>query len=322
MDQERDDIDSQPATGPGEAGAPGRSDDEVTAPDPIAFRRSRTSLLTWGTVALVLVIVVVLVAVKVSGTSPTSTPSGPAATQPAPGAVVQAATAIPTSVFDAVGVSSPVAAVAPPTLLQGQPALDYSGKPGFLFVGNEFCPYCAAQRWAVVAALSRFGKLSGLDSMQSGSNEAFPGTPTFTFADTHYSSRYLAATLVEHYGVQKNSAGTAYAVLQPLTAPERTLLARYADPTSSGTGPLLPFVDVANRAIVAGGSFSPAILQQLTVTKIASGLSDPKDPTTEAIVAAANYLSAAICAADGERPAAVCASKGVTAADAAVGLKS
>src|SRR5438270_1263439 len=30
-------------------------------------------------------------------------------------------------------------------------------KPVFLFVGAQYCPFCAAERWAVVKALSRFG---------------------------------------------------------------------------------------------------------------------------------------------------------------------
>jgi hypothetical protein len=75
---------------------------------------------------------------------------------------------------------------------------------------------------------------------------------------------------------------------------------------------------VDNQAVVVGGSFSPAILQQLTATQIADGLSDPKDPATQAILASANYLSAEICGADGGRPLAVCTSRGVLAAAAAL----
>lgn len=280
----------------------------------LAGRRPATSLLTWGTVALVLVIVIVLVVIKLTGTSTVPTSSAPAPPTPAPPTIVHAVTSIPASVYDAVGITSPDAAVAPPVLLHGQPALSREGKPEVLFVGDEFCPYCAAERWALVAALSRFGTFSVLDQTQSGSNEAFPGTPTFTFAGARYSSKYVAVDLVEHYGDQKNGAGTAYAVLQRLTNTERSLMSTYDRVTPAVPGGVVPFVDVANEAVVAGGSFSPSIFEQLSVTDIANGLTDPKDPATQAIVTAANYLAAVICQADGQLPTNVCVGSGVSAA--------
>lgn len=309
MDQDENDA-NLGSPGPPPADAP-------DAPDaPRAARRPATSLLTWGIVALVLVIVVVLVVIKVTGSSPTTTSSAtPPA--PAPSAVVQAVTKIPASVYDAVGATSPDAAITPPTLLTGAAPLQARGLPDVLFVGDGFCPYCAAERWALVAALSRFGTFTGLESATSGTNEAFPGTPTFSFSGTKYSSRYVAATLVEHYGVQKNPAGTSYAVLDPLSRAERQLMARY-DHTETGT--IAPFLDIANRAVLAGGTFSPAILQQLSSTQIANGLTDPKDPVTQAIVASANEISAVICSADEQEPTSVCSSAGVSAAATALGL--
>ncbi len=305
----------------GEAATTGAPDG---APDgaPGMVHRPRTSLLTWGTVALVLVIVVVLVVIKITGGSSVSTPSAPAPPSAAPSAVVQGVTHIPSSVYNAVGIVSPVATVTPPAVLGGQPPLERDGKAEVVFVGNEFCPYCAAERWALVAALSRFGTFSGLDASQSGSNEAFSSTPTFTFVGTHFKSKYVSTTLVEHYGDQKNAAGTGYAVLEPIPPAVRTLMARYDRATGPGQGPLLPFVDVGNRAVVTGGDFSPSILQQLTNTQIATALDDAKDPVTQAVVATANYLSAAVCEADGQRPVSVCTSTGVSAAASALGLGS
>jgi hypothetical protein len=292
-------------------------------PDPgAATRRPATSLLTWGTVVLVLVIVVVLVVIKVTGTPTTLTASNAATPTPASPAVVKAITTIPISVYDAVGVKSSVAALTPPTILRDQPALAAGGVPELVFVGNEFCPYCAAERWALVAALSRFGTFGNtLYATQSGANEAFPNTPTFTFDGARYRSKYLAATLVEHYGDQKNGAGTAYAVLEHLTPRVKALLRKYDRQTgASPPGGVVPFVDVANRAVVVGGEFSPSVFQQLSVNQIASGLIDPKDPATQAIVASANYLSAAICQADGEKPVRVCTTPGVRAARSALGI--
>ncbi|MGH8982108.1 MAG: DUF929 family protein, partial [Acidimicrobiales bacterium] len=267
-----------------------------------------------------LVIVIVLVVIKITGESTGSTSTAPPPPSAAPSAVVQAVTHIPASVYATVGVDSPVAAVTPPTLLHGQPSLDHHGKAEVVFVGDEFCPYCAAQRWALVAALSRFGTFTVLDALESGPNEAFPSTPTFTFADTRYSSKYVATDLLEHYGEQKNGAGTAYAVLERVPTEVRALMHSYDKTTAASPGGLVPFVDVGNVAVAAGGSFSPSILQELSNSQIATGLHDAKDPATQAIVAAANYLSAAVCDADGQQPATVCTSTGVLAADAALGL--
>ena len=306
---------------PGDAGAPAPEDSGPRDPGASAWRPA-TSLLTWGTVAIVLVIVVALVVIKVTGGAPPSTTPVVAVTpaQAAP-SVVKAVSAIPAAVYDAVGVTSSDATVTPPTLLHGQPPLTSAGKPEVVFVGNEFCPYCAALGWALVAALSRFGTFGDtLFAAQSGSNEAFPNTPTFSFDGSSYESRYLTATFVEHYGDQKDDAGTAYAVLEPLTAEEKALIARYDRRTPGAPGGVVPFVDIANQAVVAGGEFSPSVLQQLDAEQIAAGLTDPADPATQAILAAANYLSAVICRADGELPTSVCSGAAVTAAASALGL--
>ncbi len=305
---------SAPPPDPGSAGPPGSG---------AAARRPAASLLTWGTAALVLVVVVVLVVIKVTGAPASSTPSAVQLPTPAAPAVVKAVTTIPESVYDTVGVTSSDAALTPPTLLHDQPRLTSDGKPEVVFVGDEFCPYCAAERWALVAALSRFGTFGDtLDASQSAPNEVFPNTPTFTFDGARYRSKYLSATLVEHYGNQKNGASTAYAVLEPLTPEEKALLARYDRRTPGAPGGVVPFVDVANEAVVSGGEFSPSVLQQLSANQIATGLTDPTDPATQAIVASANYLSAVICQVDGGLPARVCTGAGATAAASALGLGS
>src|SRR5947209_7657764 len=48
------------------------------------------------------------------------------------------------------GVQNPLHAVSgSPPVLVGP-----TGKPQFLYLGAEYCPYCAAQRWSTVVALS------------------------------------------------------------------------------------------------------------------------------------------------------------------------
>ena len=71
------------------------------------------------------------------------------------------------------------------------------GKPELLYIGAEYCPFCAAQRWAMVAALSRFGTFSNLSLTHSASADVYPDTPTFSFYQSTYSSKYLTFTSVE-----------------------------------------------------------------------------------------------------------------------------
>ena len=291
------------------------SDDDQA---PAGFRRSPTALLTLGVATLVLVVVVVLVVLKLTGSSTTPPPSSGPPPQAVPAAVAQQVTGIPAAVYDAVGVSSPTVPVIRPRALSGQPALTAGGRPEVVYIGSEFCAYCAAERWVVVAALSRFGTVSDLGTMQSSSNDIFSDIQTFTFATVRYRSRYVTFVARERYSDQQNADGTAYAALQPLDRTETALFDRYDTPARTGQpGRVLPFVDVANRYVSAGGAFSPSILSGLSRNEIAAGLTDPKDPVTQAVVAAANELAADICAVDGERPVKVCTSRGVAAAGGA-----
>lgn len=300
-------------SGPAGAGGP-----------PAGFRRSPTALLTLGLVALVLVVVVVLVVVKLTGTS--GSPSSAFTSGPVPTTIEQQVLHIPDSVYDTIGVSSPTVAVTPPHQAKGQPPLTFDGKPGVFYMGGEYCPFCAAERWALVATYSRFGALTGLQTMQSSSTDVYANTQTFTFAQAHYTSSYISLVTRELYSNQENAAGTGYVVLQPLSSSEQALAKKYdsskytgSSTSSSGS---IPFVDIGNRFIVSGASYSPAVLQGLSRAQIAAGLTTTKSPVTRAIISTSNYLSASTCATDGEKPASVCTSKGVKAAAKSMGLSS
>ena len=54
------------------------------------------------------------------------------------------------------------------------PALTSGGKPEMLYIGAEWCPYCAAERWAMAVALERFGSFSPLRGVYSSSADVYP----------------------------------------------------------------------------------------------------------------------------------------------------
>ncbi len=277
-------------------------------------RRYPFSTAGFGAIALVVVIVVALVILKVSSSSPSSSPS-PSTTGeiPAPTSLISEVTGVPSSVAQAVGLPS---SVTPPSVLKGQQPLTLDGKPGAVYIGAEFCPYCAAERWAVVMAFSKFGTFSGLKETASSRWDYAPSTATFSFYGASYSSNLLTFEPVEAVGNDTNGAGTSEP-LQKLTATQSNLWATYS--ARFGTSEGFPFLDIDNKVFAIGLSFDPTILAGLSHSAIAAKLQNPKDPVTRAIVGSSNYLTAAICSVTNHQPASVCAATATVAAARALG---
>jgi hypothetical protein len=271
------------------------------------------ALVTWAIVVLVLLIVVVLLVVKVTRGTTAVVP--PPVTL-APASVVQQAASVPKAVFATVG--APASDGPLPVVLSKQPPLDLDGRAAVVYVGSEFCPYCAAARWPLVVALSRFGTFDHLGATSSSSAEAFPNLQTFSFDGATYRSRYLTWSAVEEYGQPLDTTAPAgFPFLRHPTPLDQALVRRYDGATAT-----LPFIDIGNRVLVEGADigFSPGTLQGVSMAQIASDLSDPTNPVAQAIVGAANELTAAICATTDQRPASVCRSSGVRAGAVRLGL--
>jgi hypothetical protein len=237
-------------------------------------------------------------------------------------------TNIPAAEFNTVGISSPAGAVSGPTKIKGQPELTKATANGTLpevyYLGAEYCPFCAAQRWSTIIALSRFGTWSGLGNTASASSDQFPNTPTFTFSKASYASKYVAFSSTEEYTNYLNSAKSYWALLQKPTASEAALWKKYDASafiptlTAADTGSI-PFLDYGGKYLSAGSGFTPQLLASQSRTAIATGLSDTSSPITAAILSEANYQSAAICVMTGGKPGNVCNSAGVKAAAKALG---
>jgi hypothetical protein len=211
--------------------------------------------------------------------------------------------------------------------LNGQPPLISEGRAEVVYVGSEFCPYCAAVRWALVVALSRFGTFGHLGQTRSSGAEVFPGLETFSFDGAVFHSRYLSWSADEEYGPSLDSTVPAgFRYLHRPSPQARALMARYAGAGNGtggdGAGATLPFVDIGNRVLIegAGIGFSPGTLQGMSMDQIAADLSQPTSPVADAVVGAANEITAAVCATTNQAPARVCRSAGVRAGAARLGL--
>lgn len=193
------------------------------------------------------------------------------------------------------------------------------GKPVLFYAGGEFCPFCAADRWSLIMALSRFGSFSGIETNASSTSDIYPGTPTFTFVKSSYTSPYLVFDAKEILGATKTTP------LQSLSSAESTILDTYDvppyDPTPSG----IPFLDFGGRYITSGVSYGVGVLhvnqsdensQALTYAEIVSGLSKANSPIAEGIVGTADEYTAAICAMTNNADKAVCSSGDISQIEA------
>lgn len=258
-------------------------------------------LLVGGSVAVVIAVVAALIAVKLTQSPAHSAPAADAGTT---AQVQQQVTSVPAATFNAVGSGSATGLRA----ITGQPALTTGGKPEVLYIGGEYCPFCAAQRWALAAAVSRFGTLSGLSLIHSSPTDVYANTPTLSFAQASYTSTYLAFTPVEWFGEATDpSTPFGHVYLQQPTPQQQALFARYG-------GGSIPFVDIGNRYILPQVQYLPSALAGLSWTQIAAAMHDPSSPIAKDIIGAANILAAAICTLTNGQPSGVCQSAGVKAA--------
>ena len=256
-----------------------------------------------GVIAVVLLGLITFAAIKASsgGTANTSTLAS--------ADLISKVTTVPETIFNAVGNGSVTSL---PTLITA-PALTKDNKPRIVYLGAEYCPYCATERWPVVVALSRFGTFSNLGTTHSGSTDVYPNTQTFSFHGSSYTSQYLTFEGIE---TQTNViSGSSYGTLDTMTADQQSIsdtydAAPYVSAQSAGS---IPFIDFGGKFIITGSSFSPQVLQGKSLNDISGALSNASDPITQGVIGTANTVTAAICTLTNNLPSNVCTTSEVQA---------
>lgn len=281
-----------------------RQDRSRGAPSPAVSKNKRKRaaskrspwLIVGGT--LILIAAIVGLFIFLSKQQSSSTTSGPTGT-PVDATTFKQVTNIDPGLLSQTGTGglpNPFkAAPGSPSLLTGP-----TGKPEVFYYGAEFCPYCAAERWGIVVALSRFGTFHTLRETTSSGTDVYSNTPTFTFYQSSYSSSYLDFVPLENEDRQQN-------VMQTPTADEQQILTRY---NVSG----YPFMDIGDRYLVTVPSYDPGVLrtnpkdpnsQPLSQQDIAGQLSTG-NKLSKNVLGTANYLTAAICSITRNQPSNVC----------------
>jgi hypothetical protein len=279
-----------------------------------SYRRSDKAKRPWGlisgivgVVAVFVVVIVVFEATITGGLKQDTT------VRAAPASLVSSLVNLPLSTQLAVGGGTDAN---PPVNIPASykaATLTSNGLPEIGYVGAEYCPYCALQRWSLIIGLSRFGTWSNLHLIRSSVYETgLASLPTFTFADgAKLSSPYVAFVARElQSNVSINHNGPPYATLQSLPP---TLATAF---TTIDTSVGYPFMDYGGKTTQVGSqalSSHVAALQGLNWTQVANDLRNPTSTVAQEVLGGANYATAATCMLTNDQPASACNSSVIQA---------
>ena len=283
-----------------------------------SFRTRHPVLTALVPVVLVVAAIATMVVIKAAGNSnpPASASShvgsggaGAAASATAdPGTTqlspqVLAALTVPTATLDTVG--SPSSVVLPTKTGASTTAKDAAASPSSPTSAPSTAPSAppSVGRWPWPCPASGPSRTCRAPTRRFPTS--YPDTQTLSFYGSSYSSPYVDFQAVEESTNQPD--GSSYRSLQAPTAAQTALMARYDTQGS------IPFLDIANRYVVTGSSFSPQILQGLSRSQIAADLSNPDSAVAQAIDGAANDITAAITSVTGNQPSSVGSSATIAA---------
>jgi hypothetical protein len=273
-----------------------RQKSAVTARETAALARSEQQHADQRRRALVILSSVVVVAVAIAVVAFIAINSKSASkndrTLTGISSVLSNVTSVSPASLATVGAGSTSLSVKPTS---GDPPLTSQGKPELLYVGGEFCPFCAAERWSMIQALSRFGTFSHLSEIHSASDDG--NLATFTFYKSHYASKYLSFVPVENEDRNHNP-------LVNMTAAQNKIFTKYT------TG--YPFLDFGGKYVQTSAGYNETDLSGLSQAQIAAQLKIPTSKIAQDILGEANRLTATLCKLTNNKPASVCSAPAVT----------
>lgn len=253
-------------------------------------RKRHNVRLAWSAVAVVLVATGVLVGVKATGGTTSAGPPRAALRSSTSAAL----TSVPLSTL--VEAATQVRGLQPAEGADGS-QLSANGKPQVLYIGAEFCPVCAAERWPLTVALSQFGTFSHLSQTHSAVRDG--NLPTLSFYGSSYSSPYLSFTPVEM--MTNQPAGGSYRKLETPTPQDMA-----AWQGVQGQNLTFPFVDIGGQWVLQTSQFPSRILQDQSFNEVASSVGRNDTTIGSAVDASAATLVKYFCSVTGQQPASVC----------------
>jgi Domain of unknown function (DUF929) len=193
----------------------------------------------------------------------------------------------------------------PESLPATAPPLSSGGHPEIMFICAEYWSQCAAERWALVMALSKFGTFTTLKGTTSSAAGASPKTPTFSFYGATYASKYL--TLVtDELETSTDVGGGEYPLLQPPTTQEMTMMRTWDRAPYTTINASLPFAYIGGRFLLATAQYDASAISQMSFQAAATTMSAGTSTVSRYAEAAAGYLVADFCALTRDQPPQVC----------------
>lgn len=169
-----------------------------------------------------------------------------------------------------------------------------TGRTLVFFLGAGFCPFCAAERWAIVEALKNFGAWHNLlEDFSAEKDEKYLNIPTFNFLKARYSSEHIEFQAVE----------TADRYFKPIDSDGND---RYGVLENYNPDHIIPFTLVDGQFMQVGCGYSPKLFEALDHKKVREQLLDRISTLGSAIKNEADYLSTMICYALKNKAEGVC----------------
>ncbi len=196
--------------------------------------------------------------------------------------------------------------VTPPEKLPpGAPPLSLGGHPEIMFICAEYWSKCAAERWALVMALSKFGTFTTLKGTTSSAAGTSPKIPTFSFYGATYSSRYLIL-VTDELETNTDVGEGEYPLLQPPTTQEMAMMNAWDRAPYTTITLSLPFAYIGGRFLLTTAQYDASAISQMSFQAAASIISSGTSAVARHAEAAAGYLVADFCALTRGQPARVC----------------
>jgi thiol-disulfide isomerase/thioredoxin len=157
------------------------------------------------------------------------------------------------------------------------------GKLTVFFMGAEYCPYCAAERWAIVRSLQKFGQWEGLkQTISAARNQPFLNLPTYDFTEATYNSPHIEF-------VAREIKDREFKPFQKLSKTEEKIVRKH-DPKKE-----IPFLLIAGRFMQIGSGFPPKIFIGHTFRQTETELKKVESEIRKTIDEEANVISALLC---------------------------
>jgi hypothetical protein len=158
-----------------------------------------------------------------------------------------------------------------------------NGKLFVFFMGAEYCPFSAAERWSIVRGLQKFGQWDGLkQTMSAARDEPFLNLPTYDFTGATYSSSQIEF-------VARELKDREFKPLQKLQKTEERLVRKF-NPKKE-----IPFLLVGGRFMQLGAGFTPKIFIGHTFRQTETELKKAESEIRKTIDAEGNIIAALLC---------------------------